>query len=215
MFGLVRDKMTQQYLEEYINEYGLVTRGHISRIMENAGFPDRKIESYHRALFNYGAVNYDKQARLYYSSNYTEANMKRTENMQKVQWVLIDFLGRVEHHFPVASVYTPSYICMMLEDRAYELVYAEKGQEPYLNNQLLASRMELLYRAESTFFSPIVEKNDKSLLEATRYIILLDDMNDAHRIQSPQIAYFCVLNEDNRPVFYTPEDVKAAEVSVS
>lgn len=211
MFGLGREKLSQQYLEEYINEYGIVTRDQLTRIMENAGLLLKTSERYHRALFNYGKVNYDRKAKLYYSTNFIETNEKRTQNMQKLQWVLIDFLGRVEHHFVVSTVYTPAYICLMLEDRAYELVYGERGQEKYLANQLIAARMELLYRAEMEYFSPIVERDDKSRIEATKYIVLLDDLADVGMIQSKQIAYFCTLDDEMRPIYYTPEEMGDAE----
>jgi predicted transcriptional regulator len=207
MFGLGREKLTQQYLEEYINEYGIVTRDQLTRIMENAGLPSRTAERYHRALFNYGKVNYDRSAKLYYSAGFVEATEKRTQAMQKLQWVLLDFLGRVEHHFPISAIYTPAYICMMLEDRAYELVYGEKGQEKYLANQLVAARTELLYRAEMEYFAPIIERDDKSRLEATKYIILLDDLADVNLIQCKQIAYFCLLDADMQPVYYSPEEM--------
>jgi hypothetical protein len=211
MFGLGREKLTQQYLEEYINEYGMVTREQLTRIMENAGLPSRTAERYHRSLFNYGKVNYDRNAKLYYSAGYVEVNEKRTMTMQKLQWVLIDFLGRVEHHFPISAIYTPAYICIMLEDRAYELIYGESGQEKYLTNQLIAARTELLYRAEMEYFSPIVERDDKSRMEATKYIVLLDDLAGVSVIQSKQIAYFCTLDDEMRPVYYSAEEISDSE----
>ena len=211
MNGLLHDSLTQFYLEEYINLYGLTTAGHLTMIMNNVGFDDRRIKRYHNALRNTakydGTINYDRELNHYYASNFVDANEKRTKNMLKVQWVLIDFLGRIETHSPVLSKYTPTYAWMMLEDRSYEIVYAESGSENYLDNQLLSLRAEFAYTLDSEFMKQILSDKERAILNAPKYIVVLDNWDNAGIITSKQIAYFCVLDEEMKPMYLKPEEV--------
>lgn len=210
MFGLVRESLNQKYLEEYVSTYGCVSEGQLDRIMENAGFGMTKRKRYLSAIRTYSDVNYDKDTATYYSSSYIEAGGHREHALSLAQWVLIDFLGKIEHHFKPSSDFNLTLICMMLESRSYEIVFAAKGNEQYLDSQMRADRMEMLLRAEDTFFKPIVEKDTKTEIEAMRYIVLVEDISQAHLIKSKQIAYFCSLGEDNVPIFYEPEDIYKA-----
>lgn len=203
MFGLIRGPLTQQYAEEFIYEYGFVRREQLSRLFRNAGFSRDKSSSFLSAIRSYGKkAFYDKKTAAYYASNYTEPGAERFDAIDKCLWVLIDFLGKVEHHFPISSAFSPSQICLMLEDRSYEIAFCAPGNEKYFNNQLHAARTELLYRAESSYFEPIVEQDDKAVIEATRYIVVVDSIEAAQEIRSGQIAFFVTLDSNNECTFY-------------
>jgi len=211
MFGLVREPLTQQYAEGLIHEYGFVRKEQLIRLFDNNGFNERKRGSYLSTLRKYGEKTFfDRDADGFYAVNYTEPNQERAAAMDKCMWVLIDFLGKVEHHFPIASVFTPSTICLMLEERSYEIAYCKAGLEKYFNNQLRAARTEFLYRADMPFFQPIIEKDDKAILEATRYIVLVDDIEAAQEIQSSQVAFYVTLDENNNCTFYPVESTEPA-----
>lgn len=203
MFGLVREPLTQQYAEDFIYEYGFVRKEQLNRLFMNAGFRLDKSRAFLNSIRSYGTkAFYDKKTNAYYASNYTEPSQDRFLAMDKCLWVLIDFLGKVEHHFPISSAFSPSQICLMLEERSYEIAYCQPGHEQYFNNQLRAARTELLYRAESSYFAPIVEEDDKAVIEATRYIVLVENIEAAGCIQPGQIAFFVTLDEENICTFY-------------
>jgi hypothetical protein len=203
MFGLAREPLTQQYTEEFIQEYQFVRKAQLLKLYENAGLSTKKARKDLSTIRSFsGKVYYDGNSDSYYSSNYVSSASERAVALDKCMWVLIDFLGKVEHHFPIASVFSPSQICLMHEERAYEIAYCPAGLERYFNNQLRAARAELLYRAESSYFAPIVEQDDKAIIQATRYIVLVEDIEKAHEVESGLISFFVTLDKDNKCNFY-------------
>ena len=151
-----------------------------------------------------GTALYDEDARVFYRDRYISPNSARQHAMERALWVLIDFLGRIDMHFRVSTDYTPSVICMSIEKRFYEIIYAPAGQEEYLDNKLRAARLELIYKAETEYLQKVLDTNDKAFLEGARYIIILEDLEKAGLIQSEHTAYYCVLSEEDRPTFYKP-----------
>ena len=211
MFGLVREPLSQKYAEEMIHEYGFIRKEQLIQLFTNSGFTLEKARSYLNAIRSYGEkAFFDRKTNAFYASNYVQPNPERMISIDKCMWVLIDFIGKVEHHFPIYSTFTPSDICLMLEERSYEIAYCQPGNEKYFNNQLRAARTELLYRADMPFFQSIVEKDDKAILDATRYIVVVDDIEATQDIQSSQIAYFVTLDENNACTFYPVENKQTA-----
>ena len=211
MFGLVKTPLTQKYAEEMIHEYGAIRTEQLNQLFINNGFQPDKARSYLNAIRSYGEkAFFDRKTNSYYASNYVQPNPERMISLDKCLWVLIDFIGKVEHHFPILSSFTPSDICLMLEERSYEIAYCQHGLEKYFNNQLRAARTELLYRADMPFFQSIIEKDDKAILDATRYIVIVDDIEAVQDIQSSQIAYFVTLDENNACTFYPVESEQTA-----
>lgn len=212
MIGLIKQPPTYQYLEDFICEYGFVRKEQLHRFFENVHFPPKKARSYLNTLRIHGTKTYyDKGTDGYYSCQYMEPAQSQFFAMDKCLWVLLYFLEKVEHHFPIASSFSPSQICMMLEDRSYEIAYCAAGNEAYFNNQLRAARTELLYRADAAYFSSIVEKDDKAILSATRYIVVLEDIQAARQIHSKLISYFVTLDEQNTCTFYTADEIYTME----
>ena len=211
MFGLAKEPLSYQYVEDLVEEYGSVRSDQLLRLYENMGTPPKKSEKAINSIKNLASrMFYDKNADAYYSNSYERKSLSQEFAMEKCFWVMLDFINKVENHFPVGSYLSPSQICLMLEDRSYEIAYCQKGLGTYFNNQLRAARLELLCRAESTYFAPIVEKDDKAVIEATKYIVVLDDIEDARQIRSQQIAYFVTLDEENVCTFYSAEEVYEA-----
>lgn len=211
MFGLAKEPLSYQYVEDLVEEYGSVRSDQLLRLYENMGTPQKKAEKAINSIKNLASrMFYDKNADAYYSNSYERKSLSQEFAMEKCFWVMLDFINKVENHFPVGSYLSPSQICLMLEDRSYEIAYCQKGLGTYFNNQLRAARLELLCRAESTYFAPIVEKDDKAVIEATKYIVVLDDIEDARQIRSQQIAYFVTLDEENVCTFYSAEEVYEA-----
>lgn len=211
MFGLAKEPLSYQYVEDLVEEYGSVRSDQLLRLYENMGTPPKKAEKAINSIKNLASrMFYDKNAGAYYSNSYERKSLSQEFAMEKCFWVMLDFINRVENHFPVGSYLSPSQICLMLEDRSYEIAYCQKGMEEYFNNQLRAARIELLCRAESTYFAPIVEKDDKAVIEATKYIVVVENIEDAGRIRSKQIAFFVTLDEENVCTFYSAEEVYEA-----
>lgn len=211
MFGLTKEPLTYQYVEDLVDEYGAVRSDQLLRLYENMGIPSKKAVKTLNSIQKLASrVFYDKNADAYYSNNYERKSLSQEFAMEKCFWVMLDFINKVENHFPVGSYLSPSQICLMLEDRSYEIAYCQKGLGAYFNNQLRAARLELLCRAESAYFAPIVEKDDKAVIEATKYIVVLDDIEDAREIRSQQIAYFVTLDEEHVCTFYSAEEVYEA-----
>lgn len=208
MIGLTKVPFSSQYFVDFVSEYGFVRWKQMERLMVSMGIPFKKTRAQLASLRNYSPkVFFDKETDGFYSFQYEEPSQAQFRAMDKCLWVLIDFLKTIDHHFPVASSFSPSQICMMLENRSYEIAYCPAGNEAYFSNQLRAARMELLYRADATYFSPIVEKDDKAMLEATKYIIIVEDIEAAKQIQSSLIAHFVTLDEWNACTFYTPDEI--------
>lgn len=211
MFGLVKEPLTYQYVEDLICEYGFIRQSQLLRLYENMGIPYRKATKELNAIRTLGTkVYFDKKVDGFFAGNYEEPSPLRRLAMDRCIWVLFDFINKVEHHFPVSSNLSPSQICLMLSDRSYEIAYCPADAGPYFDNQLKAARRELMYRAESSYFAPIVEKNDKAEIQAARYIVVLEDITAAQYIRSPQISYFVVLDSQNVCTFYSAEEVYEA-----
>lgn len=212
MFGLNRDKVSADYLCEFISEYGAVSNAQISRILANIDYERRKKGSLFKAISTVGTALYDEDAKVFFNDQYIPPNSQRQFAMDRALWVLIDFLGRIDMHFRVSSDYAPSLICMSIEKRFYEIAYAASGQEEYLDNQLRAARLEMIYKAESEYLSKVLDKDDKIYLEGAKYIIILDDVQQARHIKSNHTAYFCTLNAECFPTFYKPDEVLSTQV---
>ena len=211
MFGLSKEPLTFQYIEDLVDEYGAVRSDQLLRLYENMGIPRKKAEKAINSVKNLASrIFYDKNADTYYSNSYEPPSMAQQFAMDQCFWVMLDFINKVENHFPVGSYLSPSQICLMLEDRSYEIAYCRKGMGAYFNNQLRAARIELLCRAESAYFAPIVEKDDKAVIEAAKYIVVVENIEDAGRIRSQQIAFFVTLDEENVCTFYSAEEVYEA-----
>ena len=207
MFGLNRDKLNAEYLCEFITEYGAVSNSQISRILANTDYERKRKGPLFKAIATVGTALYDEDAKIFYGDQYVAPSSERQYAMERSIWVLIDFLGRIDMHFRVSSDFSPSLICMTIEKRFYEIAYSRSGQEEYLANQLRAARLELIYKAESEYLSRVLDKDDKAYLEGAKYIIILEDIQKAKLIQSSHTAYYCTLGQDNRPIFYKPEEL--------
>ena len=211
VFGLIKEPLTYQYTEDLICEYGFIRESQLIRLYENMGFSAPKIKAEVNSIRVHGEkVYFDKASKGFFSYRYEEPSPSRRIAMDRCIWVLLDFINRVEHHFSISSNLSPSQICLMLEDRSYEIAYCPADAGPYFDNQLRAARLELLYRAEFSYFSRIVEKDDKAFLEAARYIVVLENIESARYIHSSQIAYFVTLDEENVCTFYSAEEVYKA-----
>ncbi len=211
MLGLTKEPLTSQYVENLVEEYGSVRSDQLLRLYENMGIPSKKAKKEIGLIQRIASrMFYDKNADAFLSNSYERESLSREFAREKCFWVMLDFINKVENHFPVGSYLSPSQICLMLEDRSYEIAYCEKGMEEYFNNQLRAARIELLCRAESAYFAPIVEKDDKAVIEAAKYIVVVENIEDAGRIRSQQIAFFVTLDEKNVCTFYSAEEVYKA-----
>ena len=225
--GLLREELTQLYLEEYIKTYGYVTYDHITRIMQKNEFRPNTIERYHRALrkatrsengrrYNSGII-YDHKEKTYYCYNFIDPGKVHKQRMGKIQWIIIDFLNQAEIHTPHSRVYQPVLATLMVGDRSYELVYAKAGEEQYLERNLFLLRRKLIESMEELTVEhgklSYEQQRHKERIEATKYIILLDDIEKAPLIKCSQTAFFCTLDSKNRPQYFTPEEVAPEEVA--
>lgn len=120
----------------------------------------------------------------------------------------IEFVSKVELLFPVSPHLSPSRIALILEDRTYEIVYCSQDSAPFLDNLLRAVRLQMIYQANSEYFSKVTETGDAKVLESVKYIVLLEDLESARHIHAKNVAYFVTLDEQNICTFYAAEDIR-------
>lgn len=214
MMGLQKAGISYDYLEELVMEYGKVRESQIQRLYEVMG-ADTKSALQHLKIFkrHITRCRYDRNAGIFYSNDYgryNEISQEYAHELDRCLWVAIEFVGKVELYFPVSPHLSPSRCALVLEDRTYEIVYCSKGSGPYLDNLLRGVRLQMIYQASAECFSKISESGDVKVLEGVRYIVLLEDLEDAKQILTRDVAYFVTLDEQNVCTFYAAEDIRAA-----
>lgn len=214
MMGLQKAGISYDYLEELIVEYGAVRESQILRLYKVMG-TDSKAARQHLKTFKrfITRCRYDREAEIFYANGYSryhEISQAYAYELDRCLWVTIEFVGKVELHFPVSQHLSPSRCALVLENRTYEIVYCSKGSGPYLDSLLRGVRLQMIYQASAECFSKISESGDVKVLEGVRYIVLLEDLEDAEQIQTRDVAYFVTLDDQNVCTFYAAEDIRAA-----
>ncbi len=94
-------------------------------------------------------------------------------------WVLIDMIDQVEYH---SSGDFPAKIIFFAEGEVYEIVYAEPGKEALINH-VLSSPGD----------------------EPSKYLILVDKVEQIKELNCPNIAGFCMVSPGGQVQYYKKE----------
>lgn len=212
MMGLQKSGVTYDYLEEFVLEYGAVREEQILRLYEVMGVAPKTANQHLKVFKNFiTRCRYDRNTNIFYANGYgryNEISPSFAHEMELCLWVAIEFVSKVELLFPVSPHLSPSRIALILEDRTYEIVYCSQDSAPFLDNLLRAVRLQMIYQANSEYFSKVTETGDAKVLESVKYIVLLEDLESARHIHAKNVAYFVTLDEQNICTFYAAEDIR-------
>ena len=212
--GLQKSGVTYDYLEELVLEYGAVREEQILRLYEVMGVAPKIARQHLKTFRNFiTRCRYDRNTNIFYANDYgryDEISQAFAHEMDLCLWVAIEFINKVELHFPVSPHLSPSRIALVLEDRTYEIVYCNKDSGSYLDNLLRATRLQMIYQANSEYFSKVTESGDAKVLEGVKYIVLLEDLESAMQIHTRDVAYFVTLDVQNICTFYAAKDIRTA-----
>lgn len=92
-------------------------------------------------------------------------------------WVLLDFIDRVEYH--CSTVEFPVKIIFLANEELFEIIHIPSGQET-LTNHIMQTR-----------------HNDGS-----HRIVLVDEPEQIHQLNFPDISGFCTVNEVGKVSYY-------------
>ena len=84
MFGLSKEPLTFQYIEDLVDEYGAVRSDQLLRLYENMGIPRKKAEKAINSVKNLASrIFYDKNADTYYSVSYTHLDVYKRQSQSQ------------------------------------------------------------------------------------------------------------------------------------
>lgn len=124
-----------------------------------------------------------KQDRIFRSGDYYLAqpngDQEIDHGLMAAVWVLIDFIDRVEYH---SSGDFPTKVIFFADGEIYEVIHAAIGKEALINH-ILSDPGE----------------------EPSKFLILVDKIEQISDLQAPNVAGYCTVSEDGTVQYYQKE----------
>ena len=190
--------LTIEVLKAFVHEYGVITQSQLRAILLKRDIENKNVESLLLKLRRSAKLSHllgDDGTLVF--ANDCIAPTKRIKILEKLIWVLLEYIEESDYHFcclDVKNQISPC-ICFGSEDKHYELFYVPKENEKFFNIRLEAFEREMIYKISMK--KGETEAAYKHSVLSTKRLVVLDDFSQINELKIDRVVAYCTVDTEN------------------